>query len=437
MTNKISDNPSFSNLRQQIQGVKDLKYLLDRYGIVNEEVKEAVKEFLKLEKELQELASISDAFNNIFMERGWIAYETLNFETMKKAVLCAQQGDINQAEEILIDHHNPENIDWKITRLQGIKEFRYRLELIDKAYEDYKAKRYHACIPVILMMIDGMVNDIQQIGFFAENTDLSVWDSIVAHNSGLPSLSKILSQSRKKTTTEQILIPYRNGILHGRDISYDNLVVAAKTWALLFCINDWAIAIRDGKNKALPNNTGKSTGSELQDFHQILKDFQNQQKESEIHKQLLENWKPRKIIVGVDIPKTGASIEYDTNSPEKELVLFFENWKRKNYGNLANQIWDFHTIPESVKKKAGRLRESLGSIEIDSFNILGVDDQAPSITEIKAELALSNGGSTYVKLKTFRLVHVDNAQMNAIWGTPNCSWQIIENFHDLYEDGFT
>ncbi len=430
MTDKISNNPSFSNLADHIQGAKALKYLLEMHGIINTEVNNSIEEILKQERPLQEIASISDAFNDIFLERGWIAYETLDFEIMKQVVLSAQQGNIDTAEELLINHHSPGNIDWKITRLMGIKEFRSRLDLIDKAYEDYKAARYHACIPVILMMIDGMVNDIKQIGFFADNTDLTVWDSIVAHNSGLPALSKILGRSRKQTTTEQILIPYRNGILHGRDIGYDNLTVAAKTWALLFCINDWAIAIRDSKNTI----ASEKEETKWQALYQAIQSLQDLQKENEIHNQLLENWKPRKITIDIDIPKTGISTDYIDNSPEKELVCFFENWKKSNYGNLAKQIWDFHTIPETIKKKAGRLRESLGEVEIISFDLLAIDDKAPSITEIKTELTLSTNKHKYVKQKTFRLLYLNLLRINAIRGMPNCSWQIVENFQDLIED---
>jgi len=116
-----------------------------------------------------------------------------------------------------------------ISRLKGIEEFQPRAWLIYKALDDYLAERYHACVPVVLMMIDGFVNDLEQKGFFATNIDLTVWDTIAAHDSGLNTLTTIFGKSRTKTTSEEINSPYRNGILHGRDLGYDNRKVAAKT----------------------------------------------------------------------------------------------------------------------------------------------------------------------------------------------------------------
>ena len=106
---------------------------------------------------------------------------------------------MEEAEEVLINYYdNKDNLLFMISRLKGIEEFRPRIKLIHKALDDYIQGRYHACIPVVLMMIDGFVNDIEQKGFFATETDLSVWDSIEAHDSGLNVLAKVLGESRKR-----------------------------------------------------------------------------------------------------------------------------------------------------------------------------------------------------------------------------------------------
>jgi len=42
------------------------------------------------------------------------------------------------------------------------------------ALEEYENGRYYACVPLLLMIIDGIVNDIsKETGFFAEKTDLT------------------------------------------------------------------------------------------------------------------------------------------------------------------------------------------------------------------------------------------------------------------------
>lgn len=43
-----------------------------------------------------------------------------------------------------------------------------------------------------------------------------------------------MTRSRNKTTTEDLTLPLRHGILHGRDLGYSNQMVAAKCWAVGF-----------------------------------------------------------------------------------------------------------------------------------------------------------------------------------------------------------
>lgn len=49
---------------------------------------------------------------------------------------------------------------------------------------------------------------------------------------------------------QQIDMPYRHGIMHGMDLGYDNKIVAAKTWATLFSLRDWAIKVEKGATEA-------------------------------------------------------------------------------------------------------------------------------------------------------------------------------------------
>ena len=65
-------------------------------------------------------------------------------------------------------------------------------------------------------------------------------------------LAKILGNGRKKTTTEALSLPYRNGILHGRDLGYDNKMVAAKSWAALFAVREWAYKVEQKEVNAPP-----------------------------------------------------------------------------------------------------------------------------------------------------------------------------------------
>jgi len=434
MDERLSENPSFKKFEKQLQGFEALSKMfkvLSKFCITNESVLNEIKKIPELRNSFNELSIIPEKFNTLFSTRGWIAYESMNFEVIKETVQLAEEGDIIKAETRLIEYYKPENIYWRITALQGLKEFKPRMQLLEKAFLDYKEKRYYACIPIVLMMIDGFVNDIEEKGFFAEGTNLSAWDSIAAHSSGLNVLAKILGQTRKKTSLEPISIPFRNGILHGRDLNYDSELVAAKTWSVLFCVADWARAIKDSKNTSALEESPKNLKEQLQDFVDVLRKYSKQQEQNKKYKELLEEWKPRTLETEVDIPLNGHNDAFTENTPEKELVILFENWRKGKYGIIAGQICDFHKVQETISKKAGRVRVSLENTELLDFKLIHIDDQAPAITEIKTDLHLKSKDGTYKKEKVFRLIYEDKDRKPLIRSDKDGTWKIIENFWDL------
>lgn len=46
--------------------------------------------------------------------------------------------------------------------MKGIRAFHPRVGLAQKALIDYEEERYHACVPVVLSLLDGLVNDLQE-----------------------------------------------------------------------------------------------------------------------------------------------------------------------------------------------------------------------------------------------------------------------------------
>lgn len=434
MNEKLSQNPSFKKFEQQLQGFEFLNNilpLLSNSGFADEYIVNEINKIPELRQAFNELSNFPEKFNSLLSPRGWIAYESMNFEVIKETVEIAERGDLDKAEQKLVEYYNPDNIHRKITALQGIKEFKPRMQLLENAFSDYKERRYYACIPIVLMMIDGFVNDIEQKGFFAEGTDLTAWDSIAAHSSGLNVLAKIFGQTRKKTNSEPITIPFRNGILHGRDLNFDSELVAAKTWAVLFCVADWARAIKDGKKIPIPEAPPKELKEHLLEFAEMLKVFKEQQEQNKKHKVLLEEWKPRSLLTGAYIPSNGSIDDFLDNTPERELVKFFENWKNSKYGIIAGQIWDFHSIPETISKKAGRVRSALENIELQSFRLICIDDQAPAITEIKVELYLKSAEKECRKEKVFRFIYEGVDRSPLVRSDKSGSWKIIESFWDL------
>lgn len=230
----LRELPSIKSIDEKVKSVKKIKKaipLLENFLDVNLDKIKAKLEKIDMEN-AENLLSLPDRFNNLFADHGWIIYDTMSVTVAENAIKKAKARDLAGAEEILINYYNKETIQMKIlTELNRIKAFKPRKRLIELALDDYVAGRYHASIPVVLALIDGLVNDLHpdHRGISAEKTELKAWDSMAAHSQGLGKLKGILFTGRRKTKTEQITLPYRNGILHGTDLGYDNITVAAKT----------------------------------------------------------------------------------------------------------------------------------------------------------------------------------------------------------------
>jgi hypothetical protein len=372
---KITDNPSLLKMKRDLEGMvafSKIVSVLENLGIRHDEISEAMRQVPNLAQQLQEMSTVPDRFNEHFSGFGWVAYEGLNFDLMKQAIELADNGKIPEAEETLTEHYDQKIIHLMLTRMRFIPEFKPRERMLRKALDDYVAGRYHACVPVVLASVDGLVNDIEQKGFFAQEINLTAWDSIAAHSSGLQQLARLFGTKRVKTRSKTITIPYRHGIMHGHDLGYDNKTVAAKTWAALFALRDWVIAIR--KPKQEPEKPPS--------FLELLQHLRARQKERE----RLQNWKPRKLRIGTDIPATGQPEDYGEKSPERTFVEFMSFWSKKNYGKMGQLISSFDQR-ETLKKTAGWVREIFDQVTLCSFTILDIEDRAPAITIIEAEIS--------------------------------------------------
>lgn len=372
---KIAENPTSAKLLNDVKSFTMLfKILRFIPGI-----KRIFPDFNKLLSQLEELEQqteilfIPDKFNEKLGDLGWIAYESLNLETMKKAISLVENNEIEAAETYLADYYGENNLKWLIMRFQGHKEFRRRLRLVELAKEDYLAKRYHAFIPLILSITDGLVRDVSNhVGLFGESVNLTLDDSIAAHESGLQKLIKLIGRGRGKTNDEPITIPYRHGILHGRELAFDNKIVAAKCWSTLFAVRDWAQAIAEKKSQ--------SEEKEKKSWLELWKMLQ----ETQAFRQRIENWQGRTWLKDFDWSNHSASEQLDDNSPEKSVALLFETWKKCQWGKFAEFIVDYSGT--SIKKKAGELRKDFEHIKILDFKLLEVVDESSAFSKIKVKV---------------------------------------------------
>jgi len=161
---KISENASAKKLLDQLQCIETIG---DIFGSGTH-----VDEFNEIKKQSAVLL-VPDQFNEMFAQQGWIAYESMSVAAMLKAIEIEKKEGFATAEEFLASEYGEGTLKFGIQRCSGHAEFRKRHRLIELAKEDYLAARYHACIPLLLALVDGLVNDISKcVGFFAVEVDL-------------------------------------------------------------------------------------------------------------------------------------------------------------------------------------------------------------------------------------------------------------------------
>lgn len=365
------------------------------------------------------LAELPDRFNQTFAERGWILYDFMNLEVAKTALAQAEAGDLDRAEMILVDYYDSTCIKQQLWCLKGVKAFQPRMRLALKAAEDYEQERYHACIPVVLALLDGFVSDVHEdkCGFFSDNVCLEAWDSIAAHNQGLGILTRVLGKGRRKTYIEQITVPYRHGIMHGRDLGYDNKLVAAKAWAALFATRDWAIRV-ERETSAPPVNQPRVTMSQL--FKNIW--------ELEQRKKTARDWGPRTIRPGYDVPTSGPPEAYEVGTPERILVEYLTWWKQLNYGNMS------HILPnhphETDASLPALVRGEFSDRRLQSYELSEIRDLGPGISEIIVNILYDRNGQQVRSTSQCRLLYEDIEGNLTVRGTMAGKW-VLYNWHVL------
>lgn len=400
-------------MMQSAETLSLLFNLSKEFGIKNEEMAQYLEQVSGLSQKTLEIVHLPDRFNHHFGDRGWIAHESLNVCLAKQAISLADAGKLDEAEQLLINYYDEGTLNFIIQRCKQSDAFRARWELAQAVKADYLESRFYSAVPLILILIDGFVNDIEQTGFFAEKTDLTAWDSIAAHSSGLTKLAETFNRSRKKTTTESLSLPYRHGILHGRDLGYANKMVAAKAWAALAAIADWASDLRAGKKQPEPQAAPPSLDELLRKLQEI-----------EQCKKNTTAWKPREISVGATIPESGAPTDYAVGSPEQALACLFCYWKAKNYGKMALLLCDFSWLASI--KRAGEVRENFGLVEFNGFKILGVKDDATAVTIIRVVVNYSKHGKQKEIEISLRLFYQNENGEPRGYPSEKASWVILE-----------
>ena len=431
-SDRIEDIPSYEELRKNISNTQTLydalpwlNRILRLDGMTKSTLVDQKTKLELLAQEANTLITLPDRFNALFASRGWIMYEFMEVSTAQKAVVIAESGNVEEAEQVLVDFYDEEALRYRLIWMGNIRACQPRIPLLRLAKEDYLAGRYHACVPIILSQLDGLVSELSpsvnnhgKRGFFAAGSNLEAWDSISAHTTGLAQLARVLGADRHKTTTESISIPYRHGILHGIDLGYGNKMVAAKAWAALFSVRDWAIKVEQGGIIAPPPKAERS-------WIDIIRQIQD----TNDSKARMEIWTARDVRLKRDFPETGEPDAYGEGSPERTLVEFLTAWRAGNYGRMTlYPPFSPHHPPHKNGKRAGQFREHYVSKPLHSFSLLEVRDSAPALTIITLKISTGDHAQPREEVIDFRLIYEDSSGHGVPRSKPEGSWRVLNYF---------
>jgi hypothetical protein len=169
---------------------------------------------------------------------------------MEEALRLHAEESTEAAEAYLEDYYN-ENLEFHLRRFWLLPRVRQRQQLLELALEDHRAERYHSSVLVVLAQIDGIVFDLSKRSFYERDAKkarhLTANELVVGDVTGLVALAHLLSENRSKTKDESISLPYRNGILHGRDLGYATKRVSTKAFATLLALRAWVLAVDRGE----------------------------------------------------------------------------------------------------------------------------------------------------------------------------------------------
>jgi hypothetical protein len=394
---------------------------LERAGYDLSQVDMALHEFESAARNVSNLPVKFDRFNDMLTQKGWIAYDTLRTDVIEAAVEHAENGKLDEAEQILVDHFDEKLIRTQLATMIGIKAFRPRMALAQKALVDYSDGRYYACVLVVLSLLDGLVHDLGQLGFFYPKANLEAWDSIAGHSRGLPELSKVFGQARDRTNPEPIFTPFRHGIVHGLDVNYDYKIVAAKAWAALFAARNWAYKVERGETG--PPAKAPEQPAAIEDL--VAEFIATVQRYAE-EKHQRESWIRMTIQFSVDVPSSGNPEDYTENTPERKLAEFLSSWKARNYGNMARcferAYQDYHPGPQL----AARLNEFYRSRRLQTFEFLDLVTDDVSIAIIKTRLLYDHDGSPVESVREIALQVEGPDDKIAQRSRPGAKWVILD-----------
>ncbi len=374
MAKKLPSSIQTERSLSQLQAVKQLLSISGN----NKEIDEMVKRIGEFESQAKSVLAIPELFlkfNKYFNPFGWHAHGSLPIHLLEQANQLAESNLFEDAETLIMSHYI-DKFEYHFILLRGLPTYFEREHIFETAKERFFQEDYISCVPLILMMVDGIGYDAFNSVTFKNGIDFNIWDSISTINGDIDSLIKEITSTRRKFTSENLTIPYRNGILHGIDVGYGNKSVAVKAWALLFTIRDILVDKRNEESERTKYD--KQQKKEQEEFLSFVENSIKYINGVLDYANSFYNWKPSRTQSQWDmLIKTGLPQDFPENSPEQCIISFLYGWKISNYGLMADLV---HRKNDTTKGMlAGQLRWSLKTKSLLDYQIDFIQEERGGI----------------------------------------------------------
>ena len=408
--------PKYQEHLDQVQALSRITpflSFLSRFGVGGRRLKVFVQELQDLKCGSESLVKLPAAFHDAFSERGWLISESTNSDTARAALVAYRNGDSDGAENLLAADYLGDRLDFVVMRLCYLKAFRVRRAQLDEASVLTREGRYLAAIPLLLIVADGVGTDAFGKSIFAKGTDLTELHALAGHPEGLPRLIQNMCGARRKTNIGDLTCPYRNGILHGRELGYGNRLIAAKCWSLLTNIAD-VIKAREEAQTREPKPE--------RSFREALAGSVEDQK----LKQRIDEWVRRPVIEKRICMSTESRTHMNQVEPEAALVEFLQAWKRGNYGRMSQMTLKFDQ--QTVNRRAGEIRDLMDGLTLTNATITRIQDKAPGRAEITVEMTVRIDGRERSDSFVFSTICTDDEGRGTVRGDDGSHWRIRPDY---------
>lgn len=353
--------PSVQEMEQQIAAFKLLGILLP---------KEQRNQLKELEREHKRITGLVDSFYGLLGRRNWVFTGDLNLPEIEHIV---DADDAESAEARLIGYYKEDGrIAFPLRRLHRFDAMRPRIDLLQKALADYEAGRYYSTVLALLAVMDGFVNDFDTAarqGLHARPVEgMVAWDSVAGHHLGLSHAHQSFLKGFYKTDSTEVTELFRNGIMHGTLVNFDNEVIATKAWNRLFAVADWADSRERQAKPVEPTPT-------LRESLRGWKDIQDQ-------KARIEEWQP---------------YEYEPDPAVEELSEvaqtcsdFLAKWKKRQWGPVGAYFMELGSTRSSVGKVAVLAKDLYEALDLSTWTVLRVCHVAAAVAHTDVELLVND-----------------------------------------------